>query len=70
MDLHRGKTSSLETNWLRVEDSAGVCSERVAHGMVDRNRRIVCKGAQTFALQACPGFTPGLLSADLEAPFK
>ena len=38
MDLHRGKTSSLETNWLRVEDSAGVCSERVAHGMVDRNR--------------------------------
>ena len=38
MDLHRGKTSSLETNWLRVEDSGGVCSERVAHGMVDRNR--------------------------------
>ncbi len=70
MDLHRGKTSPLETNWLRVEDSAGVCNERVARGMVDRNRCSVCKGAQTFAFQACPEFAPGVLFADLEAPFE
>lgn len=49
MDLLCEKTSPLEPNWLRVDNSVGNCRYRVARGMIDFNQRIVCEGVQTFA---------------------
>ena len=49
MDLLSGQTSALEAHGLRVEEGGGDGSERVAGGIVHRDRRVVRDDAQTIA---------------------